>query len=185
MSNNPFPWRTESNEQYQERLRRNRIIDGNNGPCPEAAALARQRAQRLAELPDSLFDQDPEVQRLRQELHIRTAVCKGRGTHLNWLEGQRQRLRDEIAQQQAVVTFATFADVVAQDNAFTRTAEAMATIERCRRLLEATAEAMSWLQDSPEVSNRPSLAKEATNTALKARLSTLRDERLAQQADPV
>ena len=184
MSNNPFPWRTETNEQYQERLRRNRIIEGNNGPCPEALEPGRQRAQRLAELPDSLFDEDTEVQRLRQELHIRIAVCDGRGGHLSWLEKQRQHLRDEIAQQQAVVTLAAFADVVAQDDTFARAAEAMATIERCRQLLGATDEAMSWLQDSPEVGNRLSLAKQEARVALEARLSALRGERLA-QAQPV
>ena len=43
------------------------------------------------------------------------AGCRG------WLEAQRQRLVDAIAEQQASMTLAVFADVVAQGEGFERT----------------------------------------------------------------
>ena len=181
MNDDPFSWRTESHEERQERLRQSRVIGGNTGPNLEALKKAAARQERLAALPEELFQDDPEVQRLRLELGIYMGALSNRAGCRGWLEAQRQRLVDAIAEQQAAMTLAVFADVVAQGEGFERTEAALATIERYRRLLEATAGALGWLRDAPDSSSRLGQATSAVRSALDARLMQLRNERIADE----
>lgn len=93
----------------------------------ELAEVARLNAVRA--LPDGLFDDEKEMQRLSAALRTKTTLIEKRTQVRDWLAGQQARLDIAIEDAERAVPQAILEDAVYQDEGFTKTREALAALE--------------------------------------------------------
>lgn len=156
-------------------------------PAPRVALPPEQVefAKRVDALPDSLFADDPEVQRLTGEAALKELRVKRLA--LGMPEGDRRRLleglRKEIAQTESELLHSALDDALEGDHGFHRTIVLARHIEHLRRVLTAAEMAMSILTKSPLERIAPFVDEaERVRNALRSYLVDRKRDHLRQHA---
>ena len=97
-------------------------------PHPEERAQAARLSAARA-LPDTLFDDDPEVQRLRAAASLKVHLIEKRVQVRDWLVEQQSRLYSFIEEAARAVPQAILEDAAGQDEGFTKTRETLAALD--------------------------------------------------------
>lgn len=107
----------------RERYAREGIAPATGYVRPKATAAEEAENRRLnaaRALPDALFDSDPEVQRLRDDLAVKQALIEQRIPVKNWLAEQMGRMDLAVKEAEGAIPQAILEDAVAQDEGFTK-----------------------------------------------------------------
>ena len=113
-----------------------RLPQYRTGLDPEALAEAKRREEARA-LPDSLFQDDAEVQRLHAISEARATVADNFYSIRKWLEGAREHLMETIQATEQTTLWATLDDAANGQDDFPRTNKALADIQRAKELVAA------------------------------------------------
>lgn len=145
-------------------------------PKATAAQEAEARCLNAARaLPDALFDDDPEVQRLRDDLGIKTTLIERRTSVKNWLAAQMDRMDLAVRAAEGVIPETILEDAVAQDEGFTQTRKAIEALNFARMVQEYASAAYDVVAPSnPAAQYALHNAQAAARTALDERLFSLK-----------
>ena len=97
----------------------------------EAARLNAARA-----LPDAMFDSNPQVQRLRDDLAVKQALIAQRIPVKNWLAAQMGQMDLAAKVAEGGIPQALIEDAVAQDEGFTKTRAAIEALNFAKTVRE-------------------------------------------------
>ena len=139
----------------------------------EIAEETRLSAARA--LPDELFSNDPEIQRLQANLHIKVAIAEKHAQIRHWLAEQRAQLGAAVDDAERVLMLAMLKDAAAQDASFTQAREAIAAYEQAKSMyafsdeVHATVAGRSLMDRDARIA-----ARDHAHQALKDRLFELK-----------
>lgn len=145
-------------------------------PKPTAAEEAEtSRLNAARALPDEMFFDDPEVQRLRDDLGIKAALIEQRIPVKNWLSAQMARMDLAVKAAEHIIPQIILEDAAAQDDGFTRTREAIEALNFAKTVLAYADAAYDVVAPSnPAAQHALYEARDAAQTALNERLFSLK-----------
>lgn len=142
-------------------------------PTPEQQQLAARSAAARA-LPDSMFDSDVEVQRLRATYESRRAVVDERSAIFRLLPVAMVDLSARVEEARENITWLALADAAAKDGNFTQARAALAALEADTALLAILCDADALVAGSPFTNTRLTDAVDHAHAALQGRLLALK-----------
>lgn len=153
-------------------------------PKPTAAEEAQARRLNAARaLPDALFDDNHEVQRLRATLRAKTALIEKRIQVRDWLAAQMARLDGAIKDAESAMQDAILEDAQTRDAGFTQTRKAVAALEFAKAVRASVDDAYTIFAFSdPSAQHALHNARDAARTALNERLFALKQAHVDAQA---
>lgn len=169
--------RMDSNAERERHARMGSVpFAGYVRPAPtqsEVRNATRLNAARA--VPDEQFADDPEVQRLRAVLDTKVELIEKRLKVRDWLTGQTSRLAVAIEDAQSAVPQAILEDALGEDEAFTKTREALAELEFAKSVRAyADAAYQTVAPSNPAAQHALYDAREAARTALNECLFNLK-----------
>ena len=151
-------------------------------PHPEERAQAARLSAARA-LPDTLFDDDPEVQRLRAAASLKVHLIEKRVQVRDWLAEQQSRLDSFIEEAARAVPQAILEDAAGRDEGFTKTREALAALDFAKSVCAGINAAYAMVaQSNPAAQHELHNARDAAHTALAERLFALKLTHMGAQA---
>ena len=124
------------------------LVTPRPAPTPEQQKQAARSAAARA-LPDALFDDDAEVQRLRATYEARLAVSNGPVIARQWMPSAMQRLAEHVDAAQKSIAWDVLSDAVAKDDNFPQARAALAALEADKALLAAVRAAYALVNGGP------------------------------------
>ena len=151
-----------------------------NGPrAPTAQGLADEAARAL---PDALFENDPEVKRLKERHELLRDVRQSFKERRTWLTAQRRQLESRAQEVQSSMKWAALADCNASDGEFTRSRAAVTEVAMLNSLLDATSGTMKMLEQRPATGNEIDRETDDARIALERRVFALKLAHVAKQS---
>ena len=150
----------------------------------ETDQTARLNAARS--LPDGLFADEPEVQRLSAALRTKSALIEKRGPVRDWLAARKSRIVATVDEAESAIPQAILEDALAQDESFSKTREALQTLEFSKAVCAyADAAYDAVAQSNPAAQHALYDARDAARTALNECLFALKLLHVNAQAQAV
>ncbi len=161
----------------EERQRLGGAISLGLAPRPVQSATERTQAERLAAaraLPDSLFQEDAQVQALHATHAARVAVSANQTTVRRWLKAERERLTAQIDAAEKALAWAALTDGAQQDGSFALARAELAALASDKALASVIDSALALLALPPGANQHITDEVDRAHQALNERLFELK-----------